>query len=99
MIRFSFTICCAYFTNFLILRNPKACEPARLITAKSEHDSMTLGFRNLINVGNVVEWLERLAYDKKSWFKTHSRHSVVSLEKTLYGTFPCLVVSASSSKF
>ena len=34
----------------------------------------------------------------QSRFKTHSCHSVVSLGKTLYGTFPCLVVLASSSK-
>ena len=34
-----------------------------------------------------------------SRFKTHSRHSVVFLRKTLYGTFPCLlVILASSSK-
>ena len=30
--------------------------------------------------------------------ETHLRHSVVSLGKTLYGTFPCLVVLTSSSK-
>ena len=33
----------------------------------------------------------------RSRFKTHSRHSAVSLRKTLYGTFPCLMVLASSS--
>ena len=33
-----------------------------------------------------------------SCFKTYSRHSVASLGKTLYGTFPCLVVLASSYK-
>ena len=50
-------------------------------------------------VGSVVEWLKRRAYGSTwSWFETHSRHSVVSLGKTLYGTFPCLVVLASSSK-
>ena len=32
-------------------------------------------------------------------FKTYMCHSVVSLRKTLHGTFPCLVVLASSSKF
>ena len=32
-------------------------------------------------------------------FKTYSRHSVLSLGKILYGTFPCLVVLTSSSKF
>ena len=31
--------------------------------------------------------------------KSHSRHSVVSLGNTLYGTFPCLVVLASNFKF
>ena len=31
--------------------------------------------------------------------KTHSHYSAVSLGKTLYGIFPCLVVLASSSKF
>ena len=30
--------------------------------------------------------------------KTHLHHSVVFLGKTLYGTFPCLVVLTSSSK-
>ena len=34
-----------------------------------------------------------------SRFKTYSRYYVVSLGKTLYATFPCLVVLASSSKF
>ena len=34
-----------------------------------------------------------------SRFKTHSGHSVVSFGKTLYGTFPSLVVLESSSKF
>ena len=34
----------------------------------------------------------------RSRFKTHLRHSVVFLGKTLYGTFPCLVVLTSSSK-
>ena len=33
----------------------------------------------------------------RSRFKTHRRHSVVSLGKTLYSTFPCLVILASSS--
>ena len=33
-----------------------------------------------------------------SRFKTHLRHSVVFLGKTLYGVFPCLVVLTSSSK-
>ena len=31
-----------------------------------------------------------------SWFKTHLCHSVVFLGKTLYSTFPCLVVLASN---
>ena len=31
-------------------------------------------------------------------FKIYSRHSVASLKKTLYGTFPCLMVLASRSK-
>ena len=52
------------------------------------------------NVGSVVEWLERRDCDGYDLgFKTYSRHSVVSSEKTLYGTFPCLMVLASSSKF
>ena len=34
--------------------------------------------------------------DQQSRFKTYLRHSVVSLGKTLYGTFPCLVVLTSS---
>ena len=34
-----------------------------------------------------------------SRFKTYSRYYVVSLGKTLYATFPCLVVLTSSSKF
>ena len=51
------------------------------------------------NVGSVVEWLKRRACDQHGLgSKTHSRHSVVSLGKTLYGTFPCLVDLASSSK-
>ena len=32
-------------------------------------------------------------------FKAYSRHSAVFLGKTFYGTFPCLVVLASTSKF
>ena len=31
-------------------------------------------------------------------YSIESRYSVVSLGKTLYGTFPCLVVLANSSK-
>ena len=34
-----------------------------------------------------------------SRFKTYSRYSIVSLGNTLYATFPCLVVLATSSKF
>ena len=34
----------------------------------------------------------------QSQFKTYLCHSVVSLGTTLYGTFPCLVVLAGSSK-
>ena len=46
--------------------------------------------------GRVVKAPDSLP--TRSLFKTHLRHSVVSLGKILYGTFPCLVVLASSSK-
>ena len=46
--------------------------------------------------GRVVKGL--VLSPTRSRFKTLSHHSVVSLGKTLYGTFPCLVVLASSSK-
>ena len=50
----------------------------------------------MINVGSVVEWLERRDCDRQ-WFqfKTYSHHSVVSFGKTLYDTFPCLAVLAA----
>ena len=44
-------------------------------------------------VVNAPDW-----WSTWSRFKTHLRHSVVFLGKTLYGTFPCLVVLTSSSK-
>ena len=50
-------------------------------------------------VGSVVEWLKHRTDDQHGLgSKTHLRHSVVSLGKTLYGTFPCLVILTSSSK-
>ena len=68
----------------------------------TDKDKQSQNFPGKISnfVGNVVvEWLERRARDQHGLSsKTHSRHSVVSLGKTLYGTFPCLVVLASSSK-
>ena len=38
------------------------------------------------------------SWGTRSRFKTHSPHSVVFFGKTLYDTFPCVVVLASSSK-
>ena len=44
-------------------------------------------------IGSMVEWLKsRGLWSTWSRFKIHSRHSVVSLKKTFYGTFSCLVV-------
>ena len=50
-------------------------------------------------VGSVVEWLKRHVCDQHGLGSKCIHHSVVSSGKTLYGTFPCLVVLASSSKF
>ena len=46
----------------------------------------------------MVDWLERRDCHRHG-FGIYLRHSVVSLGKTLYGTFPCLVVLANSYKF
>ena len=46
------------------------------------------------DVGSVVEWLKRRARDQHGLGSKPTR----TLGKTLYGTFPCLVVLASSSK-
>ena len=48
----------------------------------------------------VVEWLESRAYDQHGLGSKITRAILlsVSLGKALYGTFPCLVVLASSSK-
>ena len=46
----------------------------------------------------MVEWLKRRDYDQHGLGLKPTRAIVVLLEKTLYGTFPCLVVLASSSK-
>ena len=48
---------------------------------------------------NVVEWLKRCDCDRHGLgSKIYSRDCVLSLGKTLCGTFPCLVVLASSFK-
>ena len=59
------------------------------------------------NVGSVVEWFKCLDCNRHGLGLKPTRaillclwisHSVVSLHKKLYGTFPCLVVLASSFK-
>ena len=50
------------------------------------------------DLDNVVEWLERRDCDQHGLGSKPTRHSVVSLEKTLNHTFPCLAVLESSSR-
>ena len=50
-------------------------------------------------VGSVVKCLECRDCDQHGLGQNLLRHSVESLGKTLYGTFFCLMVLASSSKF
>ena len=49
-------------------------------------------------VGSVVEWLKHRTDDQHGLGSKPTCAIAVSLGKTLYGTFPCLVVLASSSK-
>ena len=50
-------------------------------------------------VGSVVEWLKRWDCDRFCLVSKPTRVILLSLGKTLYGTFPCLVVLKSNSKF
>ena len=50
-------------------------------------------------VGRVVEWLKRHAYDQHGLGSNPTGANLFFfVGKTLYGTFPCLVVLASSSE-
>ena len=50
-------------------------------------------------IGSVIEWLESHDCDQHGFGSKPTDYFVVSVGKTLNSTLPCLVVSASSSKF
>ena len=56
-------------------------------------------FKKLEWVGSMVEWLEHWDCNQNGLHSKPTHAILLCLEKTLYSTFPCLVVLASSFKF
>ena len=73
-----------------------------LLTSLSLVSSITAGLKRffvLHYVGSVVEWLKRRAHNQHVLGSNPLALFCCALEKTLYGTFPCLEILANSSKF